>query len=66
MRSAGLKLVRESVNWPVADLRVDWSEGEPVADLAGLWRLYKPQLEVFVARAFDPANAPTDADLETG
>ena len=30
IRSAGMKLVRD-VPWPVADLRVDWSEGDPWA-----------------------------------
>lgn len=65
MRAAGLKLVRD-MSWPVADLRIDWTEGEPVEDLAALWRRYQPQLEAFVARALDPANAPSDADLETG
>src|SRR3982074_538802 len=32
VHSAGLLIVRE-VSWPIVDLRVDWSEGDPVADL---------------------------------
>ena len=33
MRSCGMVLVRD-VEWYVADLRVDWSEGDPIAELA--------------------------------
>lgn len=58
VRSAGLKMVRD-VPWPVADLRVDWSEGCPIADLAALWTLYEPQLEAYVTRALDPREAPS-------
>ena len=57
VRSAGL-LIAEAVAWPVADLRVDWAE-DPIADLAGLWELWKPQLELYVLRAVDPGAAPS-------
>ena len=58
IHSAGLKLVRE-VAWPVADLRVDWTEGDPIAELAALWELYAPQLDAYVTRALDPTAAPS-------
>lgn len=58
IHSAGMKLVRE-VSWPVADLRVDWTESDPVAELAALWALYTPQLEAYVTRARDPRAAPS-------
>ena len=58
IRSAGLKLVRE-VDWPVADLRVDWTESCPIAALADLWALYEPQLDAYVTRALDPSAAPS-------
>ncbi|MEM6743472.1 MAG: DUF1028 domain-containing protein [Pseudomonadota bacterium] len=58
VRSAGLKMVRE-VPWPVADLRVDWSEGCPIADLQALWAIYEPQLEAYVTRALNPQAAPS-------
>ena len=58
VHSAGLVLVRE-VPWPVADLRVDWSEGDPVADLQRVWAVYKPQLEDYVNRALNPTAAPS-------
>lgn len=58
VRSAGMKLVRE-VDWPVADLRCDWSEGCPIEDLSKIWTIYKPQLDDYVTRALDPSRAPS-------
>ncbi len=58
VRSAGLKLVRD-VAWPVADLRVDWTDDCPIEGLAALWEVYKPQLEAYVTRALNPADAPS-------
>ncbi len=66
MRSAGMRLVRDMA-WPVADLRVDWTDGDPVEELAALWVRYKPQLDEFVARALDPEHAqPAPPDLKAG
>jgi uncharacterized Ntn-hydrolase superfamily protein len=58
VHSAGLLIVRD-VPWPVADLRVDWSDGDPIAELRTLWGRYKPQLEDYVTRALNPTAAPT-------
>ena len=58
VHSAGMKLVRE-VAWPVADLRVDWTQDCPIEELAALWAVYKPQLEDYVTRALDPTAAPS-------
>ncbi len=58
VHSAGLKLV-DKVPWPVADLRVDWTEDCPIEALADLWDIYKPQLDAYVARALDPSTAPS-------
>jgi len=58
VHSAGMLLVRD-VPWPVADLRVDWSDGDPVADLHRVWTIYQPQLEDYVARALNPTGAPS-------
>ena len=58
VHSAGMKLVRE-VPWPVADLRVDWTEDCPIEALAAIWDIYKPQLEAYVMRALNPAAAPS-------
>lgn len=57
VHSAGLKLVRD-VAWPVADLRVDWTDDCPIEGIAALWEIYEPQLEAYVMRALNPADAP--------
>lgn len=57
VHSAGMLMV-DQVAWPVADLRVDWTEGDPIVELGNLWRIWKPQLEAYVTRALDPASAP--------
>ena len=57
VHSAGLLLVR-AVAWPVADLRVDWDESDPIGALGRLWAIYQPQLEAYVERALDPTGAP--------
>ena len=58
VHSAGLRIV-DKVSWPVADLRVDWTEACPIAALADLWALYQPQLDAYVQRALDPRAAPS-------
>jgi uncharacterized Ntn-hydrolase superfamily protein len=58
VHSAGLIMVRE-VAWPVADLRVDWHDVDPIGELAQLWRLWKPQMDDYVTRALNPASAPS-------
>lgn len=58
VHSAGMMLVRD-VPWPVADLRVDWSDQCPIAELDALWRIYAPQLDDYVVRALDPGAAPS-------
>jgi len=57
VRSAGLLIVRE-VSWPIVDLRVDWSEADPIAALDAIWRIYAPQIEDYVQRALRPGAAP--------
>jgi uncharacterized Ntn-hydrolase superfamily protein len=58
VHSAGLLMV-DKVSWPVADLRVDWHETDPIGALGDLWALYKPQLAAYVTRALDPTEAPS-------
>ncbi|HEX4151700.1 MAG TPA: DUF1028 domain-containing protein [Steroidobacteraceae bacterium] len=57
LHSAGLLVVRE-VAWPIVDLRVDWSEHDPVADLGRVWDVYAPQIDDYVLRALAPGHAP--------
>lgn len=58
VHSAGLMLV-DKVSWPVADLRCDWTEDDPIAAVATAWDIYKPQLAAYVQRALDPRAAPS-------
>lgn len=58
VHSAGLKLV-DTVSWPVADLRCDWTEECPIEAVATAWEVYKPQLEAYVQRALNPSAAPS-------
>jgi uncharacterized Ntn-hydrolase superfamily protein len=57
VHSAGLVIVR-NVAWPIIDLRVDWSD-KPIADLKVLWNIYAPQVEAYIGRALNPAQAPS-------
>jgi uncharacterized Ntn-hydrolase superfamily protein len=57
VHSAGLLVVRE-VPWPIIDLRVDWSDADPIADLDGIWKRYAPQIDAYVRRALAPQDAP--------
>lgn len=58
VHSAAL-LVAGQTAWPLVDLRVDWSEDCPVAALRALWAAYAPQMDDYVARALNPAQAPS-------
>lgn len=57
VHSAGLILV-DHVAWPVADLRIDWHDTDPIGALAELWDLFAPQMDAYVTRALDPGGAP--------
>lgn len=55
VHSAGL-LVAAEPDWPVVDLRVDWHI-EPISELRMVWHNYQPQMDAYITRAKDPANA---------
>ena len=57
VHSAGMLVVRE-VEWPVADLRVDWHDTDPIGAMVHLWKIYQPQLDDYVNRALAPSCAP--------
>ncbi len=57
VRSCGLQVVA-GVSWPVTDLRIDWHD-DPIAELARLWALWRPQESDYVRRALDPTAAPS-------
>ncbi len=58
LHSAGMLLV-DKVDWPVAELRCDWTEDCPIESIATAWDVYKPQLDAYVQRAIDPREAPS-------
>lgn len=57
VHSAGI-LIAEKEPWPLVDLRIDWTDGNPVAELVALWERWRPQMYDFVMRALDPPDAP--------
>lgn len=58
VHSAGLLLV-DSQSWPLAELRIDWTEDCPISALEAAWAVYEPQMEDYVTRALDPRAAPS-------
>ncbi|MDH3658678.1 MAG: DUF1028 domain-containing protein [Alphaproteobacteria bacterium] len=58
VHSIGMLIV-DQVRWPVVDLRIDWTDEDPVSGLEAIWSLYKPQIDVYVTRALDPDAAPS-------
>jgi uncharacterized Ntn-hydrolase superfamily protein len=57
LRSAALVVVAD-VAWPVCDLRVDWSDADPVTALDGLWARWYPEEDTYLVRALRPAQSP--------
>jgi uncharacterized Ntn-hydrolase superfamily protein len=58
VHSAGMVVV-DSVSWPVTDLRVDWTDADPVEELSSLWRRWQPLAADYVTRALEPSLAPS-------
>lgn len=58
VHSAALEVV-DDLTWPLVDLRVDWTEHDPVGELDKLWQAYRPQMQDYVIRALDPTRAPS-------
>ncbi len=52
-------LVADEYAWPLVDLRVDWHDEDPIAELQTIWQAYAPQMQDYVTRAIDPASAPS-------
>ena len=44
VHSAGLLLV-DAQSWPLAELRIDWSDECPIAALEKAWSVYQPQMD---------------------
>jgi uncharacterized Ntn-hydrolase superfamily protein len=58
VHSAALEVV-DDLTWPLVDLRVDWTEHDPIGELDKLWQAYRPQMQDYVIRALDPTRAPS-------
>jgi uncharacterized Ntn-hydrolase superfamily protein len=58
VRSAAVKVAAD-VTWPIVDLRVDWSQRDPIGELSALWELYRPQMHDYLTRALNPSTAPS-------
>lgn len=58
VHSAGLLLV-DRQSWPLAELRIDWTEDCPITALEQAWQVYHPQMNDYVTRALDPGAAPS-------
>ena len=57
LHSAGLLIVDQQ-EWPLVDLRCDWTTDCPIAAIAIAWDIYKPQMDDYLTRALNPASAP--------
>jgi len=60
LHSAGLLIVDQQ-QWPLVDLRCDWTKDCPIAAVATAWDIYKPQMDDYLTRALNPASAPSYA-----
>ena len=60
LHSAGLLIVDQQ-QWPLVDLRCDWTTDCPIAAIATAWAIYKPQMDDYLTRALNPASAPSYA-----
>ena len=58
VHSAAL-LVCDKMPFPLVDLRVDWDDENPVAQLRRLWSDYEPQMLDYLNRAINPSAAPS-------
>ncbi len=58
VKSCGL-LVVDKYSWPLVDLRVDWHDEAPIAELRRIWEIYEPQMQAYIMRAIDPSAAPS-------
>jgi len=60
LHSAGLLIVDQQ-QWPLVDLRCDWTTDCPIAAVATAWEIYKPQMDDYLTRALNPDLAPNYA-----
>ena len=56
IHSSGLKVADDN-SWPLVDLRIDWTNGEPVGELYELWKTFESEMNTYTIRAIDPSKA---------
>jgi uncharacterized Ntn-hydrolase superfamily protein len=59
LHSAGLMVTRRNRSWNETDLRIDWSELDPVADLGALLDRWMKVRDDYITRALEPDRAPS-------
>ena len=57
LHSAGL-LIGAEHSWPLAELRIDWDD-DPIAKMQAGWKVYEPQVQDYITRAYNPVDAPS-------
>jgi uncharacterized Ntn-hydrolase superfamily protein len=55
----GLGTLVDKVSRNIADLRVDWTDGNPIEECAALWQRWHPEMDAYVTRALNPTAAPS-------
>ncbi|OAV62599.1 DUF1028 domain-containing protein [Enteractinococcus helveticum] len=58
VHSIGMAVVREA-GWRVTDLRIDWTEDDPIQGLQDLLEIWLPQRDDYVIRGLNPTFAPS-------
>lgn len=58
VHSVGMLIVDEAA-WPIADLRVDWADEDPIGKIQLLWQRWKGEMQAYVDRALNPSVAPS-------
>ena len=58
VHSAGIKVIHNN-SWPLVDLRVDWTDDNPIDQLYKIWKNYEPQMKDYQSRALNPDQAPS-------
>lgn len=58
VHSAGIKVIHNN-SWPLVDLRVDWTDDNPIDQLYKIWKNYEPQIKDYQSRALNPDQAPS-------
>lgn len=58
VHSIGLSVVRDA-GWRVTDLRIDWTDHDPIQELSQLLERWLPQRDDYITRGFNPSFAPS-------